>query len=431
MAFKLTDKQLELRDLAASSATHVLAYGGSRSGKTFGFCYCVATRAISAPVSRHLIARLHNVDVRQAIARDTWPNMMRSAYPGVKYEENRTDQYVTFDNGSEVWFGGLDDQDRVDKILGKEFATIYANEVSQLSYNTILTLRTRLAQRAMKANGDPLRLKAYYDLNPVGKGHWTHKEFVELVRPDNGLPLREGSRVHIVLNPDDNAENLPPEYLEELASMPEKHRRRFYEGKYISEVPGALWPTDVIDRYRVDRAPELSRIVVAVDPSGSDGTGGDRQGIIVVGKGLDNRGYVLEDASTRLPPAGWAKIVKNVYDKWSADVIVAEINYGGAMVEHTIRTESPDAKVKVNHTTRGKHIRAEPVSALYEQGRVSHVGRYPELEEQMGMFTTSGYFGGDSPDRADAAVWALDELLLGGGFDPHKWAAAYGVPVSA
>lgn len=416
MAFELIPQQIELRDAAASSARHVLAYGGSRSGKTFGFCYCVAVRALSAPGSRHLIARLHNIDVRQAVMMDTWPAMMRLAFPGLPYETNRADQFVTLPDGSEVWFGGLDDKERVDKILGKEFATIYANECSQLAYETILTIRTRLAQNVAKRDGRRLALKAYYDLNPVGRSHWSYREFVEGVRPDNGQPMEPGARKHVVLNPSGNP-HLPAGYLDELRALPERQRQRFYEGQYLSEVPGTLWPLSAIDALRVDKPPELTRIVVAVDPSGSDGSGGDSQGIIVAGKGTDGHGYILEDATCRLSPAGWADRAVRAYHRWGADRIVAERNFGGAMVESTIRTADRRVPVKLVTASRGKVARAEPVAAMYEshpdkQAIIHHVGRLADLEDQMGMMTTNGFEGAGSPDRVDALVWALTELML-------------------
>lgn len=415
--FSLTAKQQELRNAAASSARHILAYGGSRSGKTFGFCYCVAVRALSAPESRHLVARLHNIDVRQAVMMDTWPAMMRAAFPGVGYASNKQDQFITLPNGAEVWFGGLDDKDRVEKILGKEFATIYPNECSQIAYDTILTLRTRLAQSATKVDGRPLALKAYYDLNPVGRSHWTYREFVEGVRPENRQPLPPGVRAYVTLNPDDNP-HLPAAYIEELDALPQRQRQRFKEGKYLSEVPGALWPIDRIDECRRDAAPDMTRIVVGVDPSGSDGVGGDSQGIVVVGKGVDGHAYVLEDATCRLSAAGWGERVARVYHKWSADKVIVEVNYGGDMAANTIRTADPKIPVKVVHASRGKHIRAEPVSALYESregkpARVHHVGAFMDLEDQMAMFTTDGFQGSGSPDRADALVWAMTELMLG------------------
>lgn len=420
--FELTEKQSELVGAATSSARHILAYGGSRSGKTFGFCYCIANRGLMAPGSRHLIARLHNIDVRQSIMLDTWPKMMRLAFPGVPYETNKSDQYVVLPGGAEVWFGGLDDKERVDKILGKEFATAYVNEASQVAYETITTLRTRLSQACLKGDGRPLALKAYYDLNPVGRGHWTYREFVEGVRPENGLPIEAGSRAFVVLNPTDNP-YLPAEYLAELDGLPDKQRQRFRDGKYMSEVPGALWSSSDrtaedgqnmpgIDSLRRQACPALKRVVIGVDPSGSDGTGGDCQGIVVVGLGNDGQGYVLADRSCRLSPDGWARVVARAADEFGADRVVAEKNYGGAMVEAVLRSAARNLPVKMVTASRGKVIRAEPVAALYEQGKVHHVGTFPEMEEQMTMTTTTGYRGSGSPDRLDALVWALSDLML-------------------
>lgn len=377
---------------------------------------------MSSPNSRHLVSRLHNIDVRQSILADTFPKMMSMAFPNVKYIINKSDQYATFPhNGAEIWFSGLDDKERVEKILGKEYASIYVNESSQVAYETILTLRTRLAQSCQKADGRPLALKFYVDLNPVGRSHWTYREWIENVFPANNMPVPPTSRAYVVLNPTDNP-NLPAEYLEELQTLPEVQRQRFLDGNYLSEVPGTLWPVSRIDETRVAEAPQLTRIVVALDPSGSDGTGGDSQGIIVAGKGIDGHAYVLGDYTCRLSPAGWGNRVVDLYHKYKADVIVAEVNYGGAMVESTIKTADPYAKVKIENASRGKHLRAEPVAALYEGGAahaangkvpmVHHVGRFPELEDQMAMFTTTGYQGGGSPDRVDALVWALTELML-------------------
>lgn len=416
--FSLTSKQELLRDAAKGPARHILGVGGSRSGKTFGFCYCVATRALMAPGSRHLICRLHNIDVRQSVMMDTWPKMMRTAYPGVPMTWNRTDQYCKLPDDAEVWFLGLDDKERVEKILGKEYATIYPNECSQIAYETILTLRTRLAQGETKRDGRPLDLKMYYDLNPTGRGHWTYKEFVEFVRPDNGLPIEAGSREHVFLNPIDNP-YLPQAYLDELAGLPERQRQRFLEGKYLSEVPGTLWPLDRIERLRAGRVPPLARIVVGVDPSGSDGIGGDNQGIVVAALGDDGHAYVLADLTCRLSPDGWAKVVADAARYFGADRVVAERNYGGAMVEAVLRASSPNLPVKLVTASRGKVLRAEPIAALYEQSKVHHVGAFPELEEQMGMMTTTGYQGGGSPDRLDALVWALTELMIGEG---HQFA---------
>lgn len=420
--FQLTEKQRLQIKAAASPARHILGYGGSRSGKTFGFCYCLANRALMAPESRHLIARLHNIDVRQSVLMDTWPSVMRKAFPGVDYEVNKSDQFIRFDNDAEIWMLGLDDKERIEKILGKEYVTIYLNESSQIPYETVVTVRTRLAQKATKVNGKPMTLKMYYDLNPTGKSHWTHDEFILGISPSNRAPVPAGTRAFIQMNPSDNP-NLPAEYMEEMDSLPERQRQRFRDGNYLSEVPGTLWPVDRLDATRVHEVPELHRIVVAVDPSGSDGVGGDSQGIVAAARGVDGHGYVIEDASCRLGPAGWARRAVDLYHRLEADLIVAEANYGGAMVENTIKTIDPNVPVKLVNASRGKHIRAEPVAALYESrvaddgrelvpARAHHIGRFPELEEQMSSFTTKGYQGSGSPDRADALVWALTELML-------------------
>lgn len=446
-AFELTARQKLLRTAAASDAEHILAYGGGRSGKTFGFLYCMVVRALSAPGSRHLVGRLHNIDVRQAVMMDTFPLVMRLAFPGVDYDLNRSDQFAVLPDLAEIWFGGFDDKERVEKILGKQYVTIYPNECSQVPYETILMLRTRLAQAVMKRNGKPLIPKMYYDLNPVGRSHWTHFEFVKGVRPDNpNLPMQpEGSRAWVQLNPTDNP-HLPPSYVRELDNLPERQRQRFLLGEYQSEVPGALWPLETIDASRWARPGDgsegdlvewaqakCSRIVVAVDPSGSDGVGGDSQGIIVGGllAGTEDEMVVLEDATCRLSPAGWGEKVVRTYQKWGADKIIAETNYGGAMVKFTIETVDDKVPVKLVTASRGKHVRAEPVSSLYEDrpdkpARVHHVGYFPELEDQMASFNTQGYQGSGSPDRADALVWLATELVLEPRTPAYPWFVSAG-----
>lgn len=416
--FHLTEKQKLQTHIAASGARHILAYGGGRSGKTFGFCRCIAIRAMSAPGSRHLIARLHHIDVKLSVMLDTFPKMMEVAFPGVGWKTNKADQVFTFENGSEVWFGGLDDKARVDKILGREFATIYVNEASQISYETILTLRTRLAQVCTKVDGSPLAQKLYYDLNPVGRGHWTYQEGIAGVYPDRpNIQIPAGLWGFIQMNPKDNRENLTPEMIAEYEALPELQRMRFSDGEYQNEIPGALWPVARIDATRVLAPPELQRIVIAVDPSGSDGLGGDSQGVIPVGLGINGDAYVLGDLSCKLGPGGWATVVAQAYDRYGADAVIAERNFGGEMVRSTINNENPKIPVRLVTASRGKWIRAEPVAALYETtparpAKVHHVGRLPELEEQMAMFTTGGFQGVGSPDRTDALVWGISELML-------------------
>lgn len=172
---------------------------------------------------------------------------------------------------------------------------------------------------------------------------------------------------------------------------------------------GALWKRDEIHAHRLSEAPDLLRVVVGVDPSGT--TTGDEQGIIVAGKGIDGHAYVLGDASCSLSPEGWGRRAVEAYHRHASDKIVAEKNFGGDMVASTIRTVDKTVPVKLVSASRGKVVRAEPVAALYEQGKVHHVGVHQDLERQMCGWDPADYDG--SPDRVDALVWALTELMLG------------------
>lgn len=224
----------------------------------------------------------------------------------------------------------------------------------------------------------------------------------------------------------DNAANLAPSALDQLRERYEGTRlgRQELNAEILDDLPGALWQRDAIDKGRVKIIPDMQRIVVAVDPSGTKGESddGDEIGIVVAGKGVDGRGYVLADQTCKLSPDGWGRRAVDAYhgrwsetpDRMKADRIVAERNFGGAMVEHVIRTIDPKVSFKEVVASRGKVARAEPVAALYEQGRVSHVGSFPELEDQMCQIDVSGFIGEGSPDRADALVWALTELLVDG-----------------
>ena len=164
-----------------------------------------------------------------------------------------------------------------------------------------------------------------------------------------------------------------------------------------------------VERARVKEAPQLVRIVVAIDPATTSKAGSDETGIIVAGVGRDRHGYVLQDLSGRYPPDGWARRAIGVFDEHRADRVIAEVNNGGELVEHTLRTVRPAISYKAVHASRGKQVRAEPVAALYEQGRVHHVGCLAALEDQLTNYVPGVSAG--SPDRLDALVWAITELL--------------------
>jgi phage terminase large subunit-like protein len=213
----------------------------------------------------------------------------------------------------------------------------------------------------------------------------------------------------------DNAGNLAPNFLSAIVARYAGTRlgRQELDAELIEERAGALWRRDTIEAARVEAAPELLRIVVAVDPPAASGAKADRCGIVAAGVAGDGVAYVLADATEgRLSPARWAKKAVDLYHALDADRIVAEANQGGEMVEAVIRQADEAAPVTRVRATRGKYTRAEPVAALYEQGRVRHVGALPELEDEMCDFAPGGLSSGRSPDRLDALVWALSALML-------------------
>jgi len=186
--------------------------------------------------------------------------------------------------------------------------------------------------------------------------------------------------------------------------------RQELEAEWLEDVPGALWQRELLERNRVNTAPDLVRVVVAIDPSGGDDEGHAECGIVAAGRGVDDHGYILRDVSERLSPERWARRAVNLYHELKADRILAERNFGGDMVLSTIRAVDANVPVKLVTASRGKRLRAEPVAALDEQGKIHHVGTMPVLEDQLCSWVPDS--GDPSPDRLDARVWAITELML-------------------
>lgn len=419
-SFHLNEKQKELRELIAGQATYILAYGGSRSSKTFELVRTVINRALGIPNSRHLIARFRFNHVKQSIVLDTFPKVVDIAFGGLPGKWDKQDWYYTFPNGSQIWVGGLDDKERTEKILGNEYCTILLNEISQISYDAFTTVETRLAQKCFyKRDGQrhEARVKFLLDENPPNKGHWSHKLFIEKRNPDNKKALTDPEDyASLLMNPGDNIENLSPKYLKILDGLPKHKRDRFLLGKFADDSDNQLWSSELLDGSRVEDVPQLLRIVIAVDPSGADDDetkNNDDIGIMVGGLGTDGKGYLLEDLTLHAGPAKWGAVVASAYDRHLADRVVAEDNYGGAMVKHVVKTAKSDIAYKSVRASRGKAVRAEPISALHETGKIKLAGRFDELEDELMEFTTTGYAGLRSPNRADAFVWLFTELFPG------------------
>lgn len=418
----LTPRQDEAHNLLAGPATYGMLFGGSRSGKTFLLVRNVVLRALKAPGSRHAIFRFRYNHLKASVVLDTFPKVMRLAFPGVDYQIHSQDGYATLPGDSQIWFAGLDDKERTEKILGMEFVTLYFNECSQIPLSSVDTALTRLAQRVHQTTlqGETPRLlkpRAFFDCNPPNKGHWTYKRFVQKIDPETKETLRNpDDYVSFRINPNDNADNLSPEYLETLANLPARMRKRFLEGQFADDNPSALFPEQHIDAWRVidGVVPDMVRLVVGVDPSGSgdeDNADNDEIGIVIGGLGTDGNAYLLEDCTIKAGPATWGKVATDAYERHSASCIVGEKNFGGDMVRHVIQTARRNTPYKAVTASRGKVVRAEPFSALYEQGKIRHVGMFAKLEDELAGFSTFGYIGAKSPNRADAWAWVLAELF--------------------
>ncbi len=234
---ELTDDQRGALEVIRQGKRHTLAYGGSRSGKTLLFVYCIVLRALLYAGSRHLIYRLHLSDVINSIWLETLPKVV-TKFPGLNQQlkTNETRHVMAMPNGSEIWLSGVDDTRNADSVLGKEYATIYANEASQIPYLTHWKVRTRLAQ---KVSG--CQAREFVDLNPTTRAHWTYKEYL---LGEDPITSRPGSRVAVSkpdtyaycqLNPEGNRANIDSEYIDSLSTAPASMRKRFYLGEYADD----------------------------------------------------------------------------------------------------------------------------------------------------------------------------------------------------
>lgn len=315
------------------------------------------------------------------------PHMM----PKVRYKPVR----LIWPNGAEaLGYNGTEP----DQLRGPEFDTAWVDELAKYRYARELW---DMLQFTMRSGDDP-RVLATTTPRPI--------PVLREIMANPSTIITRGSTM-------DNKDNLATAFIDAVVSKYAGTRlgRQELDGEILDDVPGALWTRAMLESAITDNTPEMSRVVIAVDPSGTDGAGddGDSVGIVVIGRGIDGRGYVLEDLTCKLSPDGWARRACEAYHRWGADRLVAERNFGGAMVKSVIRTADATVAYKEVTASRGKTARAEPIAALYEQGRVSHVRGLAELEDQMTLMTMSGYAGEGSPDRVDAMVWGLTEVMLG------------------
>ena len=404
--FIKTEKQRYAIDLM-KKYKEVLLEGGSRSGKTFISLYAIIFRAVKYPNSRHIILRKAFNHAKMSIWNQTIPDVLSKCFPNLKVYYNKTDWYIYFDNGSQVHIGGTDDKERIEKILGSEWDTIFLNEISQMNYDIYETLKTRLNP---KPGIKPLLI---LDQNPPSLLHWSYQRFHLGLNPENKQPLEEKYRSNqcfFKMNPNDNRNNLSESYIETLEGMSESKQRRFLYGEYGDDSEYALWKREWIVNNRANKRPHCERVVVGVDPAVTGKETSDDTGIIVAGKLIMNgeeHYYIFGDRTYHGDVSGWGAEVVATYKAFQADCIIGEVNQGGDLIEMNIRNYDRYVKYKSVRATRGKYVRAEPIADLYRRGLVHHVGEFTELEDQLCTWTEES---GESPNNMDALVWALTEL---------------------
>lgn len=369
------------------------AYGGRGSAKSHSFATFAVLNAASAKGLRVLCVREVQKSLKESAKRLIEDKIREYDLEGL-FDIQSTE--IKTPGGGTISFAGMQDH-TADSIKSYEgFDIAWVEEAQTLSERSLELLRPTI-----RKPGSEL----WFTWNPRSASDPVDQFFRGDHPPERAVVKK--------VNYNDNP-FFPGELEEERLHDEQFNRDRYahiWLGEYEPMAIGAIWDRQTIQRTRRDEYPPLSRIVVAIDPAVSAESGSDEHGIIVCGMGEDSRGYVLEDATMKGVPRQWADRAIASFDRWEADAIVIERNQGGDMCRHTINSARPGMPIIEVHATRGKHVRAEPISALYHLDRVSHVGTFPQLEDQMCLMTAAGYEGEGSPDRCDALVWGLTELF--------------------
>lgn len=367
-----------------------LILAGRGFGKTRSVVEWALERARTQPGSTGVLAGATASDVYKVLVAGE-SGVLKSAPDAFRPLYNSSKSLLTFPNGTTAWLLSAEEPDRF-RGLNTHWAACdelaawrYADSWDQL----LLGLRL----------GDDPRVAIATTPRPT--------LLIKQLLKDPTVAVTRGSTY-------ENKANLAPAFLTTIVNRYEGTTlgRQELNAEILDDMPGALWKRTTIETERVTEVPELRRIVVAIDPAVTANAESAETGIIAAGVGEDGQGYILDDKTISASPDGWAKQAVALYHTLKADRIVAEVNNGGDMIEHTIRTVDSRVAFTQVRASRGKHTRAEPVAALYEQGKVHHVGAFGLLEDQMCQWTPTD---ADSPDRVDALVWALTELMLDGG----------------
>lgn len=369
------------------------AYGGRGSAKSHFFSELAVERCIQRPGTRIVCVREVQRSLKESVKR-TIEDKISTLELGSQFTVQHDS--IGTKGGGIIVFQGMQDHtaESIKSLEGFDIA--YVEEAQTLTARSLEMLRPTI-----RKPGSEL----WFGWNPRSATDPVDELLRGKIIPPDAIVVRTSYKN----NPWFPAE-LEVERLFDYKNNPHRYAH-IWEGEYEPQAIGAIWDRATINRNRRDSAPPMSRVLVSVDPPISSEPKSDEAGIIVGGLGNDNRGYVLADYSCQGNPREWAERVIDAYDLHEADAIVAEVNQGGEMVANTIRSVRPGVRIVEVRATRGKHLRAEPISALYGLDRISHVGAFPELEAQLCLMTADGYQGEGSPDRVDAAVYLFAELF--------------------
>lgn len=381
-------------------ARHKAAHGGRGSGKSHFFAEFAVARCTMFPGTRIVCVREVQKSLKDSVKLLIEDKIAALGAPGFVVR----DDAIRTPGGGAIMFQGMQDH-TAESIKSLEgFDVGYVEEAQTLSARSLEMLRPTIRKDAV--DGRPAS-ELWFSWNPR---HSSDPVDAFL----RGPTLPPGAIV-VKANYADNP--FFPAVLEEERAYDEVNKRDRYGhiwlGDYEPMAAGAIWDRLTIhsSRRSVEQVPPLVRVVVAIDPAMSSEPDSDEHGIVVCGLGDDDRGYVLDDVSTRGSPQHWAARALAAYDLHDADAIVCEVNNGGDLVRRNIEAVRKGPRIIEVRATRGKHVRAEPISALYALGKVSHVGTFAKLEDQLCLMTAAGYEGEGSPDRVDAMIWAMAELF--------------------
>ena len=373
------------------------AFGGRASGKSTFFAEMMIELCVVHSGLRCLCVREVQKSLKDSAKRLLEDRIEAMGVTGFRVLDDRI---ITPGNGHILFYGMKDHT--AESVKSIEGVNIAWFEEAQTATETSLEILGPTVRGTHKTFGDA---ELWFSWNPRNASDPIEKMLRGTIPAENSVVVKA--------NYDDNPfypKVLETDRLNDRNLRPDRYAH-IWLGEYEPAAVGAIFNRTNIHENRRSEAPEMVRVIVAIDPAVSSESGSNENGISVCGKGEDGRGYVLDDYTTHGPPKKWAERALAAYDLYDADAIVAEVNQGGDMVEHTIKALRPGVRVIKVRATKGKHVRAEPISALYDLGKISHVGAFPELENQLCQITAQGYEGEGSPDRADSAVWALTELF--------------------